>query len=200
MCDGDDLWLPTKLEKQLRLANEAPDIHCVITDFVDFTEDVVSERSHLSYTPTDFWVPEQHHTGFVVRKPITGKLTTFQPSIASAPIVKREFYLSVGGFDETPLGAADDTCFHFRYLSAVPFGVVPEVLMHYRRHPGALTADSVKQLRNTVVVWEHIIAKYPEAQPYRSDLLKGLVAMRKEIADSERYQRRQKLKGLFGLN
>jgi glycosyltransferase involved in cell wall biosynthesis len=198
-CDGDDLWLPTKLEKQLRLAHECPDIQCVITDFTDITGSVVSQRNHLSYTPKDFWVKEPHGDGFVVREPITGKLTTFQPSIASVPIVKRDFYHNVGGFDETPLGAADDTCFHFRCLSVVPFGVVPEVLMHYRRHAGGLSADGLKQLRNTVHVWNHIIAEYPLAQPYRAELLDGLVTMRKEIADTERYQRRQKIKRYLRL-
>lgn len=199
-CDGDDLWLPTKLEKQLRLANQAPDIHCVLTDYADITKGVVATRSHLSYVPRDFWAPERHRDGFVVREPITAKLTTFQPAIASTPMVKRDFYLRVGGFDETPIGAADDTCFHFRCLSIVPFGVVPEVLMLYRRHPDALTANANQQLRNSVRAWNHIIAEYPAAQHYRAELLKGLAAMRKEIACNERYENRQKLKRLLGLN
>lgn len=199
LCDGDDLWLPTKLEKQLRLANQDPDIHCVLTDYAEITNGVAAERSHLSYAPDDFWEPERHNGGFVVRESITGKLTTFQPSIASTPIVKRDFYLSVGGFDETPLGPADDTCFHFRCLSTVPFGVVPEVLMHYRRHPEALSANVNKQLRSGIRAWEHIIDKYPEAQPYRAQLLKGVEAMRKEVAHNERYEKRQKLKKLLRM-
>jgi glycosyltransferase involved in cell wall biosynthesis len=198
-CDSDDLWLPTKLEKQLRLANEAPDIHFVITDYAEFTDGAVSDRSHFSYTPRDFWVPQQYNAGFVVREPITGKLTTFQPSISSTPIVKRDFYLEVGGFDVEETRWAPDTCFHFRCLSVVPFGVVPEVLMHYRRHPDSISADGIKQLRNSVIVWNHIIARYPQAQPYREELLNGLVAMRKEVAETERYQRRQKIKRLLGL-
>jgi glycosyltransferase involved in cell wall biosynthesis len=193
-CDGDDLWLPTKLERQLRLANEAPDIHCVLTDYADFTGEAVSDRSHLSYVPEGFWAPEKLSSGLVVRESITEKLTIFQPSIASVPIVKREYYHRVGGFDEAPVGTADDTCFHFRCLVKVPFGVVPEVLMHYRRHPGALSADSNKQLRNSIVAWNHIIEKYPEAWPYRTELLEGLDAMRREIAEEERYQKRKKLK------
>jgi glycosyltransferase involved in cell wall biosynthesis len=199
LCDGDDLWLPTKLEKQLRLANEASDISCVITDYADITDGVVSDRSHLSHMPENFWVAQQYDSGLVVRESITEKLTIFQPSIASVPIVTREFYMSVGGFDETPLGSADDTCFHFRCLNSVPFGVVPEVLMHYRRHSGALSADPLKQLRNGVVVWEHIIEKYPEAHSHRTNLLKGVDAMRREIADYERYRRRQNLKHLLGF-
>lgn len=198
-CDSDDLWLPTKLEKQLRLAHQVPDIRCVIVDFAEFTDSVVSDRSHFSFAPRDFWLKEQHASGFVVREPITGKLTTFQPSISSAPIVKRDFYFEVGGFDVEETRWAPDTCFHFRCLSAVPFGVVPEVLMHYRRHPDAISADSLKQLRNGTIVWEHIIARYPEAQPYRAELLAGLAAMRKEVKATERYQKRQKLKRLLGL-
>ena len=199
LCDSDDLWHPTKLEKQLRLANECPDIRCVITDFTEITNGVVSPVSHLSYAPHDFWVQERHPSGFVVRQPITGKLTTFQPAIASVPMVKRDFYHHVGGFDVEATNWAEDTCFHFRCLSVVPFGVVPEVLMHYRRHPSSWSADSLKQLRNSVIVWEHIIAQYPQAQPYRAELLAGLAVMRKEVAETERYQRRQKIKRLLGI-
>jgi|CZKF01.1.fsa_nt_gi glycosyltransferase involved in cell wall biosynthesis len=198
-CDADDLWFPAKLEKQLRLANEAPDIHYVITDYAEITGGVVANRSHLSYAPKDFWVPEQHKAGFVVREPITGKLTTFQPSCASVPLVKKDFFQRVGGFDVEATKWAEDTCFHFRCLSTVPFGVVPEVLTYYRRHPDSSSTDSLKQLRNSVRVWEHIIAKYPQAQPYRAELLNGLKAMRKEVAETARYRRRQWLKRLLGL-
>jgi glycosyltransferase involved in cell wall biosynthesis len=198
-CDQDDLWLPTKLEKQLRLANEAPEVHCVLTDYAEITSGVVSDRTHFSWAPENFWLPEQNKAGFIVRQPITGKLTIFQPGITSTPIVKRDFFHSAGGFDVNVEWGAEDTCFHFRCLSVVPFGVIPEVLMHYRRHPDAGSADPLKQLRKTVIVWNHIIAKYPQAQPYRAELLQGLVAMRKEIKENERYRRRQKLKHLLGL-
>lgn len=199
-CDADDLWLPTKLKKQLRLTNDAPDIHCVLTDYADITSGAVSERTHFSWAPKDFWVPEHHSAGFVVRQSITGKLTTFQPGITSAPIVKKCFFQQAGGFDVKATNWADDTCFHFRCLSVVPFGVVPEVLMHYRRHPDSLSANQLKQLRDTVTVWNHIIAKYPEAQPYRAELLQGLVAMRKEIREMEGQRWRKKLKHLLGLS
>jgi glycosyltransferase involved in cell wall biosynthesis len=197
-CDHDDLWVPTKLEQQLRLANEAPEIHCVLTDYAEITDGVLSSRSHLSYAPENFWAPERYEAGYVVRTPITGKLTTFQPGITSASIVKREFYQNVGGFDAkaSHLGS-EDTCFHFRCLSVVPFGVVPKVLMHYRRHPGAMSADTLKQLRDTITVWDYILAEYPQAQPYHAELIEGLKAMRKEFAEDTRYRRRQKLKRLL---
>ena len=188
-----------QLEKQLRLANEVPGIHCVIADYVPFTDGVIADRSHISYTPEGYWTPEQHNGGFVVRTPITGKLTTYHPGGTSTLVVKRDFYMEVGGFDVEAANWADDTCIHFRCFSVVPFGVVPEVLVHYRRHPGSLSADSLKQLRDTVRVWEHIIAKYPQAQPYRAELLRGLDAIRKEVVETTRYRRRQKIKRLIGL-
>jgi glycosyltransferase involved in cell wall biosynthesis len=198
-CDQDDLWHPTKLEKQIRLAHDCPDIHYVLTDYAEMTNGRLASRSHLSYAPSDFWTQEQHEYGFIVREPVTAKLTIFQPSITSTPIVNRDFYLDVGGFDLEAEWGAEDTCFHFRCLSVVPFGVVPEVLMFYNRHADAGSADPIKQMRKGIVVWEHIIAKYPQAQPYRAQLLSGLAEMRKELAQSERYEKRQKLKRLIGL-
>ena len=199
-CDSDDLWLPTKLEKQLSLAREVPEIQCVITDYIEYTDGQVTGRSHLSYAPKDFWQPEPHPSGFVVRQPVTGKLTTFQPSISSTPMVRRDFYFEIGGFDEEETRWAPDTTFHFRCLSRVPFGVIPEVLMHYRRHASSISADSLKQLRNSVTVWEHIIDRYPEAKPYRAELMQGVAAIRSEVAETERYRRRQKIKRYLGLS
>ena len=187
-CDHDDLWLPTKLEKQLRLAHEVPDIHCVLTDYAQITNGVVANRSHFSYAPKDFWRPEWHRHGFIVRESITGKLSTFQPGITSTPMVKKKFYESVGGFDVEATNSAEDTCFHFRCLSVVPFGVVPEVLMRYRRHPNSMSADHAKRLRDTIAVWNHIITKYPQAQPCRSEPLGGLVALRRKLAEQEQLQ------------
>lgn len=202
LCDQDDLWHPAKLEKQLRLANECPELHCVLTDYIDCAEvpdGPTTIRSHFSYVPNNFWKKEERQFGFVVREPVTPELSRFQPGITSTPIVKREFFLSSGGFDLNVEWGAEDTCFHFRCLSVVPFGVVPEVLMYHLLHSESGSADPVKQLRKTIVVWEHIISTYPQAQPYRAELLSGVQAMRQELKESERYARRQKLKRLIGL-
>lgn len=199
-CDQDDIWLPTKLEKQLRLVSEVSELHFVLTDYTLLTDDVLGARSHLSYAPENFWAKEQHQNGFVVRQPVTGKLSTFQPGITSTPIVLKEFFLTSGGFDVNVEWGAEDTCFHFRCLSVTPFGVVPEVLMHYRRHPDAGSADDILQLRRSVDIWKHIAENYPQGQPYRTELLAGLDAIRQEIRECERYARRQKLKRLLGMH
>jgi len=198
-CDQDDFWHPAKLEKQLRLAGECPDVHYVLTDYADVLDGVPAARSHLSYAPEGFWKKEQRGAGFVVREPVTAKLSVFQPGITSTPIVLREFFLKTGGYDLEVEWGAEDTCFHFRCLSAAPFGVVPEVLMYYNRHPDAGSADTTEQLRRTIVVWEHIIAKYPQAQPYRTELLNGLEVMREEIKQKERWAKRQKLKRIMRI-
>lgn len=198
-CDQDDLWHPKKLEKQLQLANECPEVHCVLTDYTEISAGKISDRSHLSYAPQNFWNKEYFPSGFIVRQPITAKLSHFQPAITSTPIVRRDFFLSSGGFDLNVEWGAEDTCFHFRCLSTVPFAVVPELLMYYNRHPDAGSADPIDQLRKTIVVWEHIIATYPQAQPYREELLSGVKAMRQELKASKRYATRQKIKRLIGM-
>ena len=198
-CDQDDLWHPDKLRRQLNLVARCPEIHYVLTDFVDTTDGVPAPRTHLSYAPPDFWHGDRLPEGLIVRDSVLGKLTTFQPSITSTPLVLKDYFFRTGGFDPTVEWGAEDTCFHFRCLAATPFGVVPDVLMHYTRHPDAGSADPVKQLRKTVACWDYILATYPEAQPVRSDLLHGLDALRKELAGSERYATRQRWKRRLGL-
>ena len=199
-CDQDDVWLPMKLEKQLRLVSEVPELHFVLTDYTNMSNGVVDTRSHLSYAPENFWTMERHNHGFVVRQPVTGKLSTFQPGITSTPITLKDFFLASGGFDVDVEWGAEDTCFHFRCLCVTPFGVVPEVMMHYRRHPDAGSADEILQLRKTVDIWTYIAQNYPQAQPYRAELLAGLDAVRQDIRECERYARRQKLKRLLGMH
>lgn len=199
-CDQDDIWLPSKLEKQLRLVSEVPELQFVLTDYANMVDEVADARSHLSYTPGNFWVEEPHENGFVVRQAITGKLSTFQPGITSTPITLKEFFLENGGFDVDVEWGAEDTCFHFRCLCITPFGVVPEVLMHYRRHPDAGSADQILQLRRTVDIWTYIAERYSQAQPYRTELLGGLDALRQDIRQCERYAKRQKLKRLLGIH
>jgi len=198
-CDQDDVWLPSKLEKQLRLTSEVPELHFVLTDYVNMFDEVPDARSHFSYAPEDFWAKEQHEHGFVVRQPVTGKLSAFQPGITSTPIVLKDFFLASGGFDVDVEWGAEDTCFHFRCLCTTPFGVVPEVLMHYRRHPEAGSADEALQMRRTVDIWTYITEKYSQAQPYRAELLAGLEAVRQDIREYERYIKRQKLKRFLGI-
>ena len=194
-CDHDDVWLPEKLEKQARLILAAPDIHYVLCDYAEWKDGVVGSRSHLSFAPPEFWTPEILPEGWIVREPIAGKLTMFQPTITSVSLVRRDYFLHCGGFDGSVRGnPAEDTCFHFRCLAQVPFGVIPEVLMLYRRRSGSLSADELRQLRSGIAIWEHIIDTYPEAAPFRDDLRRGLETMRKEIRISTAYRRHQNVK------
>ena len=91
-CDQDDIWVSTKLEKQLSLVSEVPELHFVLTDYVTMSDDVLDARSHLS-----------------------------------------------------------------------------------------------------------IAQNYPQAQPYRAELLAGFGEVRQEIRECERYARRRKLKRLLGI-
>jgi len=197
-CDQDDIWLPQKLEKQLRLVHKSPEIPCVITDRATYTDGVIDSRSHFSYAPEGFWNCDPDPSGFIVRQPIAGRLTVFQPSITSVLLVRRKFFNDFGGFDaHAGRWTTEDTCVHFRCLSVAPFGVVPEVLMLYRRHANAVGLDSMRQLRHTIYVWEYIIAQYREAEPWKEDLLAGLRLMRKELRECVRHQRRQGIKRIL---
>jgi hypothetical protein len=50
-----------------------------------------------------------------------------------------------------------------------------------------------------VDIWKYIAESYPQAQPYRAELLGGLDTLRQEIRDCERYAKRQKLKRLLRI-
>ena len=184
LCDSDDLWLPTKIERQLRLAWEKPMVGCVITDFTELTNGLLDPRSHLSRAPVHFWeCTEQCESGLLFSQKVCGVLTRFQPAITSTQMVRRQFFQQIGGCDPKADPIDEDTCLHVRCFSHAPFGVVPEVLMHYRRHPDSLSADSMKRLQSRLRVWDYMLREYPVLQPFRAELKIGLEIMRKEVTD-----------------
>lgn len=49
--DADDIWMPRKLEMQLQIIQDDPEVNFVFTDAVRFDENRIFDRSILSYVP-----------------------------------------------------------------------------------------------------------------------------------------------------
>jgi glycosyltransferase involved in cell wall biosynthesis len=151
--DDDDLWLPTKLERQLEFACSHPATGVIHTDhFVrDEAGRLFPRRRRVSGPAT--------LTGWVGRE-----MFLCNSVVMSSALVKREKFASAGGFRaSTPL--MEDYELWLRMTRQCPFGFVAEALTIYRDHSGGKSlpgaAWDVTQMRlfetfirDNPMVWE----------------------------------------------
>ena len=111
--DSDDLWLPVKLERQMRYFELNPDIlYC-------HTEEIWMSHGRRIY-------PKQKHQkagGMIYDRAL--KLCLVSPS---AVAIKKDLFVSVGGFDES-FPAAEDYDLWLRLLHRYPIGFIEEPLV-----------------------------------------------------------------------
>ncbi|WP_315786854.1 glycosyltransferase family 2 protein [Fischerella sp. JS2] len=129
--DADDLWEPTKLEKQVRCLEDNPAVGLVYTwtNFID-ESDQPTGVSIVSHAEGNVW--EQ----IVVRDMI---------STGSSPMIRRECFATVGVFDAN-ISIGEDRDMWSRIAALYLFAVVKEPLTLYRRHSRNTTQNS-----NTIV-------------------------------------------------
>jgi len=121
--DGDDWWLPTKLEQQVRLFEQQPDVGVVYSrrHLVNEAGEPIGERT------ADF------HRGMVYPRMLLTNFVCF-----SSAMVRRDVFEHVGVFDER-LDLAVDYDLWLRVAKHWEFDYVDEALVNYRTGHGNLS-------------------------------------------------------------
>jgi glycosyltransferase involved in cell wall biosynthesis/peptidoglycan/xylan/chitin deacetylase (PgdA/CDA1 family)/SAM-dependent methyltransferase len=159
--DSDDLWAPTKIEKQLQAMSQGgAKVALVYTWFA-----VIDEKGNvrdLEHQPLD--------CGPVLQRMCRGNLV----GNGSSPLMRKSAILEAGGFDPGLRSAhaqgCEDLLLYFRISERHEFAVVPEHLTGYRRHADAMSEDALQMLRSYRLVAEEMSQKYPE---YLADIRFG---------------------------
>lgn len=123
--DADDLWVPTKLEKQ--------------TDWLDDNPAV-----GLIYNWTALIDAEGKPTGRIMGGNVEGDVLQeiLQHNIIDCPsvLVRRQCFENVGLFDCT-LRSVEDWDMWIRIARCYPFAVTKEPLVYYRQHPSNMSKN-----------------------------------------------------------
>jgi glycosyltransferase involved in cell wall biosynthesis len=151
--DADDLWAPTKIEKQLRVMTLGGEkVALAYTWFALIDEQ--GKVFGLDHQPLD--------SGQVLRRMCRGNLV----GNGSSPLMRKRAVQQAGGF-EPGLRAqhaqgCEDFLLYFRIAERHEFAVVPEHLTGYRQHRKNMSEDSLQMLRSYHLVTEEMYQKYPE--------------------------------------
>lgn len=138
--DADDVWLPEKIEKQVRLFNEDPAIGLVHVGVEDIDGGGSVVCRHLSGLHGN----------------VSKDLLLFEKPVilggGSGAVVRRELFQSVGGFD-TRLSTSADWDFHFQVCLNSEVGFIPEVLLRYRVHSSNMHGNIAAMEHDTSLAW-----------------------------------------------
>jgi glycosyltransferase involved in cell wall biosynthesis len=121
--DSDDLWTPTKLEKQFAMLRAQPECRWCYTAFVIVDAHGVT----LASERTRRWTA---HGGDIFDQVVRGQASIRTPSV----VARTEFLREVGAFDET-IDCAEDYDLWARLALRSPACVVDEPLVRVRRYP-----------------------------------------------------------------
>lgn len=155
--DADDLWHPTKIEKQVEALERLPSHWAaayVLHHFINLEDEIVGPGpSHLA-------------RGYIFARHLTFKYV----GNGSALLVRRQAALDIGGFDSAyaaaGIGGCEDLDFELRLAARYRIECVPERLLGYRKHPGSMSSDHVKMAHALAEVIRRSLATTPQLSPY----------------------------------
>ena len=151
--DADDLWAPSKIEKQLWALRQAGEKTALVYTWFAVIDAQGNVRD-LEHQPLD--------AGWVLRRMCRGNLV----GNGSSPLMRKSAILEAGGFDPGLRSAqaqgCEDLLLYFRIAERHDFAVVPEHLTGYRRHPETMSEDALQMLRSYHLVTEEMCRKYPD--------------------------------------
>ncbi|MEP6912451.1 MAG: glycosyltransferase [bacterium] len=126
--DADDLWLQTKLEKQVRKFLDDPElglVHCGVEEIDSYGKSLRTTLDGMS--------------GWVAKEMLLFKESVIVGS-GSTALVPRATFESIGGFD-TRLSTSADWDFGYRVAKLQRIGFVAEALVQYRVHTSNMHAN-----------------------------------------------------------
>lgn len=121
--DSDDLWAPTKLQRQIETLRARVNCRWSYTGFlrIDACGNPLPEEAHRPW-----WIP---YEGDIFEQVVTGRAAIRTPSVLGA----RRLIVQAGGFDEA-MPAAEDYDLWLRLALCSEVAIVDEPLVYVRCH------------------------------------------------------------------
>ncbi|PSN20738.1 glycosyl transferase family A [filamentous cyanobacterium CCP5] len=163
--DADDIWRPRKLEKQVGILDEYPEVGLVYTWVALIDENGVFQgKFRKNHVHGDVWI----------------KLTTHNVvECGSVALVRRECFDKVGMFDEAlPFSCSEDWDMWLRIAAHYNFGLVREPLVYYRNHSNNLSSNWRAMEESFQIVLEKAFESAPESLRFYKNKSFGFAKLR----------------------
>lgn len=145
--DADDLWEPTKLEKQVLCLDENPEIGLVYTWVALIDENSnPTGRIFKNYAENDVWCQLIEHN--IVES-------------GSVAMVRRQCFDTCGVFDRNLRSFVEDWDMWLRIASRYSFKVIKEALVYYRQHSTSASRNWEAMEQSFHIVIEKAFAAAP---------------------------------------
>jgi len=170
LCDSDDIWLPTKQERQIRLHALCPEVECSFTDHARVVSGEWESHSVFSEVRQGLWEPHRRivdDTIWVYDTSFYDRSLQALPMLPSTLLVSKERYRKIGGFNpEFSRGLAEDVEFNLRAAGEPPIAFLAEVLVGARRHGANRSGDPFADWACQARVLEYALAHHAAARPF----------------------------------
>jgi glycosyltransferase involved in cell wall biosynthesis len=144
--DADDLWEPTKLERQMQELSRHPGIDLSYTAHVRFSQE--GETIRFCGDAPPLFAPAEN-----IRKALFQSATF----LTSSAIIRRSTFLAIGGFNDQRIGEDWDLWLRLLHGGA-KFVSCPEPLLLYRIHDSNVTTNKrVLIEESTAVFRRHVL-------------------------------------------
>jgi glycosyltransferase involved in cell wall biosynthesis len=152
LLDGDDVWLPTRLERVVDLLDSSPEVGFATTDAYLMHGDRASAIRYYRHfehllNGDPFGSGDQRYW------------ILFQNFVMGMAVARRELFDRHGGFDES-LPTSEDWDLWIRFiLGGERAGLVAEPLAHYRLRPDSLTRKERRMAEDALLVVERAVGR-----------------------------------------
>jgi glycosyltransferase involved in cell wall biosynthesis len=153
-CDADDVWMPTKLARQLELLQKHPEHDVAYCDAAIINECGIETGDHFS----DQFPVRGNGSGRLFEQLCTRNFVNIQTAI-----LRRECIADAGYFDDGEgIKLVDDWWFWLRVSYRHSFIYTDEVLAKYRVHQGSTGVVQRPAYKvNRIKLFHRILRKYP---------------------------------------
>lgn len=188
--DDDDLWLPSKLEKQVAVLENNPDfglVHCccqVIDEKGIKKKQIIGRPGSL----------DVKHGDLAMR--MIGNWTLMMPT----PLLRKEVVDKVGFFNEKMTPATEDAEYWSRCSFETKFYYIDEPLARYRIHPNNISGSKEKYRKLPYYLKEVLVNKKKEKKISSEDYKRLIARMCKNVIVHIKQHYMLSIKILFELD
>ena len=187
LCDSDDLWEPTWLERIAALRRAAPEVDLVFGNFRLLRDGALSARTKFDDAPPGYWDKAgtvRMAEGWVFKASLAGQSFTWHPMFMSAMAFSKDLTAKAGLFDPRFKGRhAEDGEFTLRLLYHARTGAIPQPLVQIRKHRASVSSDQLQVLIDEIWALHFVRRNHGEARSFHEIIDQEIIKRTIEVAN-----------------